>query len=176
MSKTIPQKAIKNLPQGYVILGWGGEFNCPFAFAAITFKGGEWDTTGCEWCRGDEGDLLFAALANSAIVKLNIREFCERIMEDEQPTALFPEDADERKTYPVGTFIRDHFPHAIAALAKHSYEAQQQHGKPTNGACMQWIKDKSVGDGNEIIRHFMEGDYTSTAWRALELLERELIK
>lgn len=89
---------------------------------------------------------------------------------------LFPEDAELRKTFPVGTLIRDYFPHAIAALAKHSYEAQQQHGEPENGAPMQWLKDKSIGDGNQMIRHFMEGDFTSTAWRSLELLERELTK
>jgi len=92
----------------------------------------------------------------------------------ENNTHIFPEDAQERKEYPVGTFIRDYFPHAIAALAHHSYKCQQQHGPATNGAPMEWLKDKSIGDGNEIVRHFMEGDYEATAWRALELLERKL--
>jgi hypothetical protein len=86
---------------------------------------------------------------------------------------MFPKDAKERKTYPIATFIKDYFPHALIALAHHSYIAQQQHGTPTNGKPMQWHKDKSVGDENQLMRHFMEGDRVSTAWRALELLERE---
>tara|TARA_R110001583_G_C5359053_1_gene381364 strand:- start:176 stop:466 length:291 start_codon:yes stop_codon:yes gene_type:complete len=86
---------------------------------------------------------------------------------------MFPKDAKERKTYPVATFTKDYFPHALIALAHHSYIAQQQHGTPTNGKPMQWHKDKSVGDENQLMRHFMEGDRVSTAWRALELLERE---
>ncbi len=86
---------------------------------------------------------------------------------------MFPKDAEERKTYPVATFTKDYFPHALIALAHHSYIAQQQHGEPTNGKPMQWHKDKSVGDENQLMRHFMEGDRVSTAWRALELLERE---
>ena len=88
----------------------------------------------------------------------------------------FPEDAQERKTYPVGTFIKDYFPHAIAELAHHSFVSQAQHGPTTNGAPMEWLRDKSVGDGNQIVRHYMEGDYANMAWRALELLERELTK
>ena len=95
---------------------------------------------------------------------------------DKQEKPLFPEDAESRKEYPVGTFICDYFPHAIAALAHHSYKAQQQHGPATNGAPMEWLKDKSVGDGNQMMRHLMEGDTVSTAWRALEMLERELTK
>jgi len=89
---------------------------------------------------------------------------------------LFPTGAEARKEYPVGTFIRDYFPHAIAALAHHSYKAQQQHGPATNGAPMEWLKEKSVGDGNQMTRHFMERDNVATAWRALEILERELTK
>ena len=89
---------------------------------------------------------------------------------------MFPQDAEARKTYPVATFIKDYFPNAIAQLAHHSYKAQQQHGTPSNGKPMQWHKEKSVGDENQLMRHFMEGDLHSTAWRALELLEREITK
>lgn len=95
--------------------------------------------------------------------------------EPEEPP-LFPTGAEARKEYPVGTFIRDYFPHAIAALSHHSYKAQQQHGPATNGAPMEWLKEKSVGDGNQMTRHFMERDNVATAWRALEILERELTK
>jgi len=98
----------------------------------------------------------------------------EIYFQEEPQTAIFPVDAQRRKEYPVGTFIKDYFPNAIAALSHHSYVSQAQHGPTTNGAPMEWLKDKSVGDGNQIIRHYMEGDYENMAWRALELLERQL--
>tara|TARA_R110000764_G_scaffold225491_2_gene315000 strand:- start:879 stop:1217 length:339 start_codon:yes stop_codon:yes gene_type:complete len=78
-----------------------------------------------------------------------------------------------RKQYPVGAFIRDYFPNALLVLANHSMLSNEQHNP---GEPMRWAKEKSVGEGDQIIRHFMEGDNVSMAWRALELLERELIK
>lgn len=117
------------------------------------------------------------------VIRPNKEEENYTTMTDEEIAAkipagyyLFPTGAEARKEYPVGTFIRDYFPHAIAALAHHSYKAQQQHGPATNGAPMEWLKEKSVGDGNQMTRHFMERDNVAMAWRALEILERELTK
>lgn len=87
---------------------------------------------------------------------------------------IFPTDAEARKTYPVATLAKDYFPHALAALAHHSYLSQQQHGEASNGAPMEWLKDKSIGDGNQMMRHYLEGDTVAAAWRALELLQREI--
>ena len=83
----------------------------------------------------------------------------------------FPKDAAERKTYPVFKGLLDYFPHACAAVAHHSHVSNEQHNP---GEPMHWAREKSVGNGDQIVRHLMEGDYAAMAWRALELLERSL--
>ena len=88
-------------------------------------------------------------------------------------TVLNGLSASERKGYPVGKFIRDYFPNALLVLARHSLLSSEQHNP---GEPMRWSKEKSIGEGDEIIRHFMEGDTVSMAWRSLELLEREELK
>lgn len=130
-----------------------------------------------EWDITDEGVDFWKRMAQWSIHREGLPPLPDQEPlnpASDTPAPLFPTDAAARKEYPVGTFIRDYFPHAIAALAHHSYKAQQQHGPASNGAPMEWLKDKSVGDGNQAIRHFMEGDTVSAAWRMLELLEREL--
>jgi len=172
-TKEIPQYAIDKLPGGYTILGYGGEFECNEDFLGLAIlpnnKKDTWDE---DYYRGSEDDLILAAPTDSEIVRINKDKLM--LSSVAKPKPIFPEDASERKTYPVGTFICDYFPLAIAELAHHSYVSQQQHGPASNGAPMEWLKDKSVGDSNQIVRHLMEGDLVSTAWRALELLEREL--
>lgn len=84
---------------------------------------------------------------------------------------LFPCDADDRKAYPVFTGLLDYFPNACAAVANHSHVGNEQHNP---GESMHWAKEKSIGDGNQIVRHLMEGHLEAMAWRALELLERKL--
>ena len=90
-----------------------------------------------------------------------------------EESKVFPEADEERAKYKVATFICEFFPHAIAELARFSYEMQAKHcpGQP-----MCWAKDKSIGDGNQLIRHLMDKEYTNVAWRGLELLERQLTK
>ena len=131
----------------------------------------EWDTT-------EEGADFWKQMSQWSIACDGLPPLPEQepLNPASDTPSLFPTGAEARKEYPVGTFIRDYFPHAIAALAHHSYKAQQQHGPATNGAPMEWLKEKSVGDGNQMTRHFMERDNVATAWRALEILERELTK
>jgi len=83
----------------------------------------------------------------------------------------FPTDAEARKTYPVFTGLLAYFPHACAAVAHHSYKSNEQHNA---GEPMHWAREKSIGDGNQIVRHLIEGDYAAMCWRALELYERKL--
>jgi len=104
----------------------------------------------------------------------------------EKQDRLFPEDAQARKEVPVLSGFLLYFPRACAAVAAHSLRANEQHNP---GEPMHWAEEKSIGDGNEIVRHTMEalflfnrqgrsdGVYdalAATAWRALELLERYL--
>jgi len=84
---------------------------------------------------------------------------------------LFPSDSKARLTYPVFTGLLMYFPHACAAVAHHSFVGNEQHNP---GEPMHWAKEKSVGTGDQIVRHVMEGDLEACAWRALELLERKL--
>lgn len=93
------------------------------------------------------------------------------------PTELFP---GERKEYPVLTGLLMYFPDACAAVARGSLLNNEQHNP---GEPMHWAKEKSVGDGNEIARHLMQGGSLDSdgvrhsvkmAWRALEFLQREI--
>lgn len=90
---------------------------------------------------------------------------------------LFPGD---RKAYPVFTGLLMYFPDACAAVANCSYLANEQHNK---GEPMHWAKEKSIGTGDEILRHLMQRDSLDSdgirhsakvAWRALEFLQRQI--
>ena len=39
---------------------------------------------------------------------------------------------------------------------------------------MHWATEKSIGDGNEAVRHLMEQHFVAHAWRSMELCERYL--
>ena len=79
----------------------------------------------------------------------------------------------------------NYFPHAQVAKTRHSYASNIKHAGEEG---MVWAKEKSVGDGNQIMRHLMDGfdalsrgdrkeaeyHFTCLAWRGDELLERLL--
>mgnify|MGYP003148837701 CR=1 FL=1 len=83
----------------------------------------------------------------------------------------FPENAAERKTYPVYSGFVNYFPHAIAAVAKCSYEGNQQHHPDKS---LHWDKSKSSDELDALMRHMMEGEWAQVAWRAMANLERKL--
>lgn len=96
-----------------------------------------------------------------------------------------PEDAAERKNYPIYTGFIRFFPFAIAHIANHSHKATQQHHP--DSPC-HWDKSKSADEEDACARHFIEqahaeniGDNdtllkeaTAKAWRAMANLERIL--
>ena len=93
---------------------------------------------------------------------------------------MFPSDPDERKKYPVGTGVLDYFGHALAEVARVSWEGNQQHhqDKP-----LHWDRSKSTDEADALIRHFLERGTLDTdgmrhsakmAWRSLALLQKEL--
>lgn len=84
---------------------------------------------------------------------------------------VFPEDDAERAKYPIGTFITEYFPNALAALAKHSWESNEKHNP---GEPVHWAKDKSVGNIDRVFRHLIDGEMVHAAWRCLELIERQI--
>jgi hypothetical protein len=86
----------------------------------------------------------------------------------------------ERKTYPMFEGAIAYFPDAIAYVSHVSHVANEQHNP---GEPMRWAREKSIGVGNEIVRHLVDKGKLDTdgllhsgklAWRALELLQREI--
>lgn len=88
--------------------------------------------------------------------------------------------SQERKERPVFTGVLKYFPKAIMEISRVSLAGNKQHN---NGDTLHWDKTKSIGTGDEIVRHLMDAGTLDTdgiphtakmAWRALEFLEREL--
>lgn len=84
---------------------------------------------------------------------------------------LFPEDSDERKTYPVFTGFVQYFPSAMAAIAHHSWLGNQKHNP---GLPLQWDRAKSGDEADAQLRHLMESDFVGMGWRAMALLQKHL--
>lgn len=91
--------------------------------------------------------------------------------------------ATERKNMPVFNGVLKYFPLALLEISKVSKAGNDQHNA---GQPLQWDKTKSIGTGDEVVRHLLDharGIKYDTdgirhlgkfAWRALELLQREL--
>lgn len=102
-----------------------------------------------------------------------------------QPTNAAPAQEElthaERKQRPVLTGLLDYFPDACREVAHCSHVCNEQHNP---GEPMHWAKDKSIGRGDEIVRHLMDRSkvfdtdgvrvLAKAAWRALELLQRQI--
>jgi len=85
--------------------------------------------------------------------------------------APLPEDAAERKTYPIYSGFINYYPNAIAAVSHLSYKGSQQHNpdKPVH-----WDMSKSGDELDALMRHMIDGDWEQVAWRAMANLERKL--
>jgi len=93
---------------------------------------------------------------------------------------MLPTDAQARKGIPMVTGLIDYFPDALAAVARLSMIANEQHnpGKP-----VRWDRSKSGDEADTLLRHLVERGTVDTdgqlhsvkvAWRALALLQKEL--
>jgi len=134
------------------------------------------DTGRVETVRKIDGVTLRGACKLCAPVRPPEPDYTTRTIPVVQPDP-FPGD---RKTYPVLTGLLRYFPDACAAVANCSHVANEQHN---SGEPMHWDREKSIGDGNELLRHLMQAGTLDTdgirhmakvAWRALELLQREI--
>jgi hypothetical protein len=85
-----------------------------------------------------------------------------------------------RKATPIARGVLDYFPDALAAVARVSRIANEQHNQ---GEPMHWAFDKSTDHADCIVRHLIDrgsvddDGLTHTekvAWRALALLQTEL--
>lgn len=91
-----------------------------------------------------------------------------------------PEDAAGRKQCPVASAVLDYFPDALVAIAKVSWNGNNQHNP---GAPLHWDRSKSTDEADAMIRHFLQRGTLDTdgiphsakmAWRALALLQKEM--
>ncbi len=91
-----------------------------------------------------------------------------------------PEDAKERKTYPIATGVIDYFPDALAAVAHLSFVGNEQHNPGTK---LHWDRSKSGDESDALMRHFVQRGTldkdgirhsAKVAWRALALLQKEI--
>jgi hypothetical protein len=102
--------------------------------------------------------------------------------EKDAPTraSTLPEDGKERKKYPIGTGVLDYFPDALVAVARVSFEGNEQHNP---GEPLHWARGKSMDQDDTLIRHFLQRGGLDTdgqrhsakmAWRALAILQLEI--
>ena len=94
---------------------------------------------------------------------------------------VFSSDADTRNSFPMAEGLLYYFPNALAAVSQVSVAGNKQH----NFGPLHWARDKSTQHADKIMRHLVDAgtiDSDGTrhaakvAWRALALLEDELIK
>lgn len=94
---------------------------------------------------------------------------------------VLTDDSAARKEMPIFSGVLAYFPNAIAALAAHSKRGNDKHNP---GEPLHWAREKSNDHPECIARHLLdhgtfdaEGNRHSVgmAWRALALLEEELI-
>ena len=99
------------------------------------------------------------------------KDTMQKAAEEAHKPSILPSDATERKGYEIFSGFFAYFPHAIAAVSRHSHNGSKQHNpdQPTT-----WDMDKSQDERDAMLRHMLEGDWEAVAWRAMSNLEREL--
>ena len=133
----------------------------------------------CKQCgRSQYGDSHCDCL-NSG--KLSIKDFYNKVFTPSPNRAsTLPSEAPERKKYPVGTGVLDYFPDAMVALARLSWEGNNQHNP---GQPLHWAREKSTDQADTMQRHYLQrGTLDSDgqrhtakmAWRALAMLQLEI--
>lgn len=126
--------------------------------------GGPCDTRGCS-----------GSMAPAGIGAYNIPPL--------EPPVSLPSDSAVRKTLPVATGVLDYFPNALAEIAKLSKIGNDKHNP---GQPLHWSRGKSSDHADCIVRHLLDrglpdegsgglSHSVAVAWRALALLEEELI-
>lgn len=89
-------------------------------------------------------------------------------------------EAQDRKNTPIYSGVLRYFPDAIAAVARCSFVANEQHNPGTE---MHWDRSKSGDELDALTRHLMDAGEmdsdgirhsTKVAWRALANLQKEI--
>jgi hypothetical protein len=94
---------------------------------------------------------------------------------------VLPTDAAARNAIPLADGLLYYFPNGLAAVSALSKVANEQHNP---GEPMHWARNKSHDHANKILKHLVDAGgididgqrhSAKVAWRALALLEDELI-
>lgn len=153
----------------------------------VQFSHGNYESPGLWWCMEDH--LALCEDQPKGMPKYHVMDNGLWVGPDDSVMheALLPEDDGERQKARLADYFVKYFPHAQVAKSVHSYESNVKHN---GGEGMEWAHTKSVGDGNQIMRHLIEGLHcyragnmgearyhlTCLAWRGDELLERFLTR
>lgn len=82
-----------------------------------------------------------------------------------------PQDAAERKRIPLYRGLVCYFPDALAAVARVSFDGNEQHHP---GTPLHWDRSKSTDEEDALLRHLFEGEWAQVAWRALAKLQKHI--
>tara|TARA_R100001224_G_C3942937_1_gene122984 strand:- start:186 stop:476 length:291 start_codon:yes stop_codon:yes gene_type:complete len=82
-----------------------------------------------------------------------------------------PQNSQERKNIPIYSGFIKYFPDAIIEVTKKSVAGSEQHHPDKK---LHWDKDKSKDELDAMMRHLLEKDFASVAWRAMANLQREI--
>jgi Domain of unknown function (DUF5664) len=97
------------------------------------------------------------------------------------PNVLLPTVAAVRKAQPVYSGVLAYFPEALLAVAECSKAGNDQHHP---GTPLHWDMSKSTDEADSLVRHLLQCGTLDTdgvrhtakvAWRALALLQREIL-
>jgi len=84
---------------------------------------------------------------------------------------MLPQDPQERKNIPIYSGFINYFPDAIIEVTKLSVAGSKQHHPDAE---LHWDKSKSGDELDALMRHLLEKDWASVAWRAMANLQREI--
>lgn len=111
---------------------------------------------------------------------VDYQELCAQATTPKRVLVL-PTDAKERNEYPMFDGLFGYFPNALAAVSNLSFVGNEQHNP---GEPLHWAIGKSMDHANKIVKHLVDHGHPDTdgtrhstklAWRALALLEDELV-
>ena len=82
-----------------------------------------------------------------------------------------PTDSKARKQIPIYSGLVQYFPDALVAVAKVSYDGNEQHHPGTH---VHWDRSKSTDELDALMRHIIDEEWDKVAWRALAHLQKTL--
>ena len=91
-----------------------------------------------------------------------------------------PDEASQRKNFPIASGVLDYFPDALVAISEISKAGNDQHNA---GLPLQWTRSKSGDESDTCMRHFLQRGTIDTdgkrhtakaAWRMLAILQKEI--